>query len=800
MSSTVFPRKLVERTIGGKLLSIETGRLAKQASGSVVVRIGDTMTLVAVVAAPGREGLDFFPLTVDYREKTYAAGKFPGGFIKREGRPTTKEILTSRLIDRPIRPLFPEWYRDEVQIQAGPISADRANDPDVPSMIGASAALVLAQVPFLGPIGAIRLGRVDGQYIAFPTAEELENSDLDLIVASTAKAVVMIEGFGEEIPETEMGDAIMAAHQLNQEVIALQQELVEAVGLSPQERPEVPADPLRETLYAHYGESLQQVKQIVTKAERNDATRSLLGTILKELVPSEGPAPGAPGAAPSEPAAGETEGEGDGGETAPSPVPADTPVTAARIKLAFGAVEERVVRELILDGKRPDGRGPRDLRSIRCEVGLLPRAHGSALFQRGETQALVTVVLGTAADEQRIDGIMDEYSKKFMLDYNMPPFAVGEVRPIRGPGRREIGHGALAERSVAPILPGPSRFPYTIRVVSDILESNGSSSMASVCGATLSLMDAGVPISDPVGGISIGLVQDEAAGRHILLTDIIGDEDHFGDMDFKVAGTQRGVTGIQLDLKNQGITEPIIRETLEQAHEARLEILRTMLRSIKRPRDEISANAPRLIQIQINPEKIGLIIGPGGKTIRRLQEETGAKIDIDDSGVVTLSSQEAAGAEAARDKIVAMTEGVQLGRIYEGRVTSIKEFGAFVEILPGKDGLVHISELSDGYVSSVSDVCRVGDPMLVKAIAIDDQDRVKLSRKAALAERGQPDELAGRTRPPGGELRGPAGGPPPRRSGGSDRDRDRDRDRGYGGDRDRDRDRDRGAPRGPGRP
>ena len=451
------------------------------------------------------------------------------------------------------------------------------------------------------------------------------------------------------------------------------------------------------------------------------------------------------------------------------------------------------MRELILDGKRPDGRGPKDLRHIKCEVGLLPRAHGSALFQRGETQALVTTVLGTTADEQRVDGIMDEYSKKFMLDYNMPPFAVGEVRPIRGPGRREIGHGALAERSVAPILPGGSRFPYTIRVVSDILESNGSSSMASVCGATLSLMDAGVPISDPVGGISIGLVQDEESGRFVLLTDIIGDEDHFGDMDFKVAGTQRGVTGIQLDLKNQGITEQIIRETLEQAHEARLEILRAMLRAIKRPRDEISANAPRLIQIQINPDKIGLVIGPGGKTIRRLQEETGAKIDIDDDGVVTLSSTEAAGAEAARDKIVAMTEGVQIGRIYEGRVTSIKDFGAFVEILPGKDGLVHISELSDGYVSSVADVCRVGDPMLVKAIAVDDQDRVKLSRKAALAERGQPDELASRTRPPGAEPRAQGGGPPPRRSGGGERDRGG--DRGYG-----DRDRDRGGPRGPSRP
>jgi polyribonucleotide nucleotidyltransferase len=613
-----------------------------------------------------------------------------------------------------------------------------------------------------------------------------------------------------------MTDAILAAHQLNQEVIALQKELLEVVGVRPVSPAQTGPDPLRQRIYDQYGESLRQVKQIVMKAERNNATRELLERILKELVQVESSLPKATAVVPipADPIEGEVESEEvEPAETfaEPSPAPTETPLTIARIKAAFSSVEERVVRELILEGKRPDGRGPKDLRSIRCEVGLLPRAHGSALFQRGETQALVTTVLGTSADEQRIDGIMDEYSKKFMLDYNMPPFAVGEIRPIRGPGRREIGHGALAERSVAPILPGPARFPYTIRVVSDILESNGSSSMASVCGATLSLMDAGVPITDPVGGISIGLVQDEASGRHILLTDIVGDEDHFGDMDFKVAGTQHGVTGIQLDLKNQGISEAIIRETLEQAQEARLEILRTMLRSIKRPRAEISANAPRLIQIQINPEKIGMVIGPGGKTIRRLQEETGAKIDIDDTGIVTISSQDAPGAEAARDKIVVMTEGVQLGRIYEGRVTSIKDFGAFVEILPGKDGLVHISEFSDGYVSSVADVCRVGDPMLVKAIAIDDQDRVKLSRKAALAERGQPDELASRVRPPGGDPRGPAvGGPPPRRPSGGERDRDRghggERDRGYGGERDRDRgyggerDRDRGGSRGPTRP
>jgi polyribonucleotide nucleotidyltransferase len=725
----------VERNIGGKTISIETGRLAKQASGSVVVRLGETMSLVATVSGPGREGLDFFPLTVDYREKVYAAGKFPGGFIKREGRPTTKEILTSRLIDRPIRPLFPDYFRDEVQIQAGPISADRINDADVLSMIGASASLVLARLPFLGPIGSIRLGRVDGTLIPFPTAQELKDSDLDLIVASTDKTIVMIEGFAHEIPEPEMHEAIMAAHRLNQELIALQHELIAAAGLPPFEKVAFAVDSLRQTFYERFGHELKAAKQGGLKQERKAAVKAIQERVLAEFCPPQG---------------------------------GDPAITPARVKAAFSAAEERVVRELILDGTRPDGRGPKDLRPITCEVGVLPRAHGSAIFQRGETQALVTTVLGTTADEQRVDGIMEEYTKKFMLDYNMPSFAVGEVRPIRGPGRREIGHGALAERSVQFVLPDRERFPYTIRCVSDILESNGSSSMASVCGATLSLMDAGVPISDPVGGISIGLVHDEESGRHVLLTDIIGDEDHYGDMDFKVAGTQRGVTGIQLDLKNQGISGEIVRETLDQAHEARLEILRAMLRSIKRPREEISQMAPRLIQIQIDPQKIGLVIGPGGKTIRRLQEETGAKIDIEDTGIVTLSGLDAAGVEAARDKIQAMTEGVQVGRIYEGRVTSIKDFGAFVEILPGRDGLVHISELSDGYVGTVTDICRVGDPMIVKAIAVDDQDRVKLSRKAAMAERGISDPNAGnqpgpRSGPPGGGGGFDRGGPPPRR-------------------------------------
>jgi len=718
----------VEATIGDKLLILETGKLAKQATGSVVVQVGGTMSLVAVVTAPGREGLDFFPLQVEYREKVYAAGKFPGGFIKREGRPTTKDILTSRLIDRPIRPLFPEWYRDEVQIQASPISADRINDPDVLSMIGASAALCLTPAPFLGPVGSIRVGRIDGRLVPLPTAEEMEQSDLDLVVASTTSKIVMIEGFGQELPESEMFDAIMKAHEYNQAVIALQHELRAAVGLPPMEPPPPRHDPLVDYLYQRYGDEIRQAKRIVAKLERYAVMDQLRARVVAETTAAPVPGVGDP----------------------------ETPPTELAVKAAFKEAETRVVRAMILDGLRSDGRGPKDLRPISCEVGLLPKAHGSALFQRGETQALVTTVLGTAADEQRIDGIMDEYTKKFMLDYNMPSFAVGEVRPIRGPGRREIGHGALAERSVAPVLPDPARFPYTIRVVSDILESNGSSSMASVCGATLSLMDAGVPISDPVGGISIGLVWDEPTDRFVLLTDIIGDEDHYGDMDFKVAGTQRGVTGIQLDLKNLGISPRIVRETLDQALEARMEILRTMLRSIKRPRDHISENAPRLIQIQVNPEKIGLIIGPGGKTIRRLEEETGAKIEIDNSGVITISCVRAEGAQDARDRIQGMTEGVQVGKIYDGRVSSIKDFGAFVEILPGKDGLVHISELTEGYVSSVADVCKVGDVMPVKVILVDEQDRVKLSRKAALAELGQVDPLAEAVPSPGGAAPRPA--------------------------------------------
>jgi polyribonucleotide nucleotidyltransferase len=710
------PASRVECNLGSQTLSIETGKLAKQAHGSAVVQVGDTVTLVAAVEGAPIEGRDFFPLVVDYREKTYAAGKFPGGFIKREGRPTTKEILTSRLIDRPIRPLFPAHYRSEVQVMAVVLSFDRENDSDVLSMIGASAALHLSPIPFLKPTGTARIARIGNEFIVMPTSSQLEESDLDLIVSGTRDAITMIEGFAREMSEENMLQAIVLGHQQIVKVVDLIEELRRKAGLPAKEAyPPAPANPLLDLFRHKYGAEFRELKQTSGKQARAERIRDFRERLTKEYAP-----------------------EGDTAQYTP-----------AQVSAALDALEERTVRDLILEGKRIDGRGIKDIRPILCEVGVLPRTHGSAIFTRGETQALVTTTLGTVSDEQRVDGLADEYSKKFMLDYNFPPFSVGECRPIRGPGRREIGHGALAERSLKAVIPSPDKFPYTMRVVSEILESNGSSSMASVCGGTLSLMDAGVPISDPVAGISIGLVKEP--DRFTLLTDIVGDEDHYGDMDFKVAGTVRGITGIQLDLKIDGISEDIIRATLDQAREARREILKHIVTTLRYPRTEISPRAPRLLMIHINPEKIGLLIGPGGKNIKGIQESTGAKIDIDDDGTVYISHHDAAGAESARTKVEAITEEVRIGKVYDGRVTSVKDFGAFIEILPGRDGLCHISELDDKYVERVEDVVKVGDKLQVKVIAIDDQDRVKLSRKALLREQS-------------GEA--PAAGPPPRRGGG----------------------------------
>jgi polyribonucleotide nucleotidyltransferase len=698
----------VEKQIGKSVLSLETGLLAKQADAAVVIQYGETVVLSAVVSGPARAGIDFFPLTCDYRERTAAAGKFPGGFIKREGRPTLKETLTSRLIDRPIRPLFAEGYQAEVQCQSMVMASDKQNDGDVLAMNGTAAALLISPMPFQGPLASVRVGRVGGELVAFPTHDDLEESDLDLIVSGSDDAVAMIEGFAREMPEDEMAAAIRFAHDVIREICQLQRELLEKVGVErlPFEPP--PKSGLLQQLKDRYQDEFRGAKLVEGKQARAEAVADLKARVKAEVIPD----PVAEGA-----------------------------ISDAEFASAWHDLEGIVVRDLILSGTRPDGRDHSTLRNIECHVDVLPRVHGSAVFQRGETQALITVTLGTTRDEQRVDGLFEEYSKKFMLDYNFPSFSVGECRPIRGPGRREIGHGALAERSVKSVLPPPDEFPYTIRVISDILESNGSSSMASVCGATLGLMAAGVPITNPVAGISIGLVK-EGDDKWVLLTDILGDEDHYGDMDFKVAGTQNGITGIQLDLKISGISEEVIRAALTQAREARIEILRKMLMTIPRPKDNTSPWAPRLIRIQIDSEKIGALIGPGGRNIRSIQETTGTVIEVEEDGTVTIASTNEEWARAAQAQVEACTATVQVGKIYDGSVTSIKDFGAFVEIIPGRDGLCHVSELSSGFVSSVMDFCNVGDEMKVMVIGVDDHDRVKLSRRRALEELGLPDELA----------------------------------------------------------
>jgi len=672
--------------------------MAKQADGAALVRYGDTVVLVTAVSQKSQDDVGFFPLTVDYREKTYAAGKFPGGFIKREGRPSTKEILTMRLIDRPLRPLFPEHYNSEVQIMAVVLSADKLNDPDILAMVGASAALTLSSIPFSGPVAAARVGRVHGEFVINPTHADLDLSDLDMVVAGTESAVMMVESSGKELTEDEMLAAIQFAHRAIKEIVQLQKRLA-AQFPKPKQVVTPPKDAaeLLQTIKQKAYAQLKEKCQVVGKKARSKAMGEICDAVVKDLCKGR----------PTDP-------------------------VEARVRAILDELEGEAVRELILAGKRCDGRGLNEVRPITCEVGVLPRTHGSALFTRGETQALVVATLGTASDEQIVDGLKEEYTKKFMLHYNFPPFCTGEVKAYRGPSRREIGHGSLAERALEAVLPAEKDFAYTIRVVSDILESNGSSSMATVCGGTLCLMDAGVPIRDPVAGIAMGLVK---SGDQIqIITDIIGGEDYFGDMDFKVAGTQRGVTALQMDIKIGGIDAEIIRLAFAEARRARLEILKKMLAVLDKPRPEISAYAPKLLQIKINPDKIGMVIGSGGKTINKIQDDTGARIEIEDDGTVTISSSTPGAAEKALDIIEKMTEEVQVGKTYLGKVTSIKEFGAFVEILPGRDGLCHISELSDQYVKRAEDVCHIGQEMLVKVISVDAQNRVKLSRKAALKE------------------------------------------------------------------
>jgi polyribonucleotide nucleotidyltransferase len=697
----------VEKELAGRKLVLEVGEVAKQANGAALVSYGETMVLVTAVVAPEvREGIDFVPLTVDYREKAYAAGKIPGGFFKREGRPSEREVLTSRLIDRPIRPLFPKGFSQETQVIVIVLSADTENNPDVLAIIGASTALTVSDIPFQGPIGAVRVGRIEGEFVINPTRQQQSLSDLDLVIAGVDEGIVMVEGSGREVSEEVLIEGLEVGHRAIREIIALQRDLRETAG-----KPKLPS-----ATEASDSALVQRVREMATPWVR-DAIRipekqvreRRMSEVLAEVL------------------------------TAMADV---LPEQALLVPKLIETIEREQMRTMILEeGIRADGRRTDEIRPISIRVGVLPRTHGSSLFTRGETQALVVSTLGTSTDEQIVDELEGKSSKAFMLHYNFPPFSVGEVSPMRGPGRREIGHGALAERSVAPVLPSSDTFPYTIRVVSDILESNGSSSMATICGATLSLMDAGVPILAPVAGIAMGLISELGRGIAVL-SDILGLEDHLGDMDFKVAGTPTGVTGFQLDVKIGGVDTTILRGAIEQARQGRLWILEKMASVIAMPRAQLSTHAPRIITIRINPDKIREVIGPGGKVIRSIIEKTGANIDIEDDGRINIASADEQAARAAIELIRGITAEAEIGKIYRGKVKKITDFGAFVEIMPGTDGLVHISQIAEQRIKSVSDVLKEGEEVMVKVLEIDKQGRVKLSRREALREAKARDEPA----------------------------------------------------------
>jgi polyribonucleotide nucleotidyltransferase len=689
-------------------IEIETGKLAKQADGAVTVRSGETIVIVAAVGATApRPGIDFFPLTVDYREKAAAVGRFPGGYFKREGRPTEKEILTCRMIDRPIRPLFPKGWRNEVQVQIVLLSADGENDPDILAINGASAALMVSDVPWAGPLGAVRLGRVKGQWVVNPTHSEMAESDLDLVYVGSDKELVMFEGSAKEISEADFNAALAVAHEAVQPLLAAQRELAGQVG---RPKREVKLEQLPDEIVAEArvaaGDRIVPALLTAGKLAREAAVKAVADEVAAKLV------------------------EKFGAER----------VTDAAAKEAFAKVQKEAVRGLLLDREqRMDNRKMDEVRPLLCEVGMLPRAHGSAMFQRGETQALALVTLGTTEDAQEFDAYTGGVSeKKLMLHYNFPNFSVGETGRIMGPGRREIGHGALAERSLQPMIPF-DQFQYAVRVTCEIMESNGSSSMASVCGGTLALMDAGVPMVRPVAGISVGLVsQGDAVGadaKYVLLTDITGWEDHCGDMDCKIAGTEKGITGFQLDLKLKGLPHALMQEAVELARSARLSVLEKMKETLAAPRVELSKYAPRILSLKINPEKIGALIGPGGKNIKRIVDESGCEINIEDDGTVMIYSVSAEGMQIAREAVEAMVGDIEVGKVYRGKVVTIKEFGVFVEIFPGKDGLVHISELANFRVKSAEDIVKMGDEIWVKCIGVDEKGRVKLSRRAAMEER-----------------------------------------------------------------
>ncbi len=686
----------VQVEVGGRPLIFETGQVAKQASGSILMRYGDTVVIIAATSEDRvREGIDFLPLMVDYQEMSYAAGRIPGGFFRREiGRPSEKETLTSRLIDRPIRPLFPKKWNFETQVVATVMSVDE-NEPDVVALTGASAALHISPIPFQGPVAAVRVGRIGGEFVINPTGAQMPESDMNLVVAGSRDAVVMVEGAAGFVPEDEITDAIMYAHQAILPIIDAQDELLKMVGTVKQAPPEVVVDEtLVERVNSLATEEMRRVMTTADKMERRDARKALKVRVKEELA-------------------------------------ADYEGRDKEIEGLLEDLEKRVVRRMMVEQrKRIDGRAFDQIRPITIEVGKLPRTHGSALFTRGETQVLAVVTLGSSSDEQKIEALAGETFKSFMLHYNFPPFCVGEVKPLRGPGRREIGHGALAERAIKPSLPLNGEFPYTIRVVSEVLESNGSSSMATVCGSSLALMDAGVPVTDSIAGIAMGLVKE--GDEFIVLSDILGDEDHLGDMDFKVTGTEQGITAIQMDVKISGISREILRKALDQARTGRIYILGKMKEVLDRPRPELSPYSPRVVTIQINPDKIRDVIGPGGKVIRAIVAETGTKIDIDDSGRVVVMSPDGAACDKAIEKIRSITAEPEIGQLYKAKVVRVTDFGAFAEILPNTEGLIHISQLEHRRVRKVTDVVNEGDEVLVKVIDIDKDGRIRLSRKAAL--------------------------------------------------------------------
>lgn len=682
--------KKMELELGGRKLVIESGRFARQANGAVLVTYGETVVLTtAVMANEAKNDIDFFPLTVEYREKAYAAGKIPGGFFKREGRPATKEVLTSRLVDRPLRPLFPKGFKNEVQIISVVLSVDAVNPPDVLSIIGASAALTSSDIPFYGPVGAVRVGMVDNRFVLNPSYDEMKNGSLNIVIVGKKDAILMVEAEANEVSEDVIIDAVNFAKPFISEIIKFQEEF--AIGLAKSKK-DVPIFSIPEEFRLKVDNfAREKMKDAIDTSElEREAIENFKSDNEDENI-------------------------------------------AVMVKNVLEDMERDVVRNRILsEGKRTDGRSLKDIRPITCEVSVLPRTHGSSVFTRGQTQSLAVITLGTTQDEQRMDDLEGEYTESFMLHYNFPPFSVGEVGKFFAPGRREIGHGALAHKALKAVLPDAERFPYTIRIVSEILESNGSSSMATVCAGTLGLMDAGVPIKSPVAGIAMGLIKE--GSKVVILSDILGEEDHLGDMDFKVAGTMNGITALQMDIKIDGVDENIMRSALSQAKDGRLFILQKMAESISAPRADISSYAPRIVIMQIDPAKIKDVIGPGGKIIRGIIEQTGVEIDIKDSGQVYIASVSVESAKMAQDMVEYLTRDVIVGEIYKGKVMRIVNFGAFVEILPGKEGLVHISQLADHHVKTVEDVVKEGEEILVKVVEIDSQGRINLSRKAALGK------------------------------------------------------------------